>query len=357
MTNTLTTKAPTAERTTWSVRDLTNSHVLGTVESVSELGARRAGAKAYNLPYAYVGAYAVESLPLTKVQATKAAQAATPTQAPPVVDPAEAAQAAFVAEGEALYLAEAHPPVDLAQVAREVTGAQVQAEREAAQAERAAQVANTHTPTAAILTALDSALSTIRLTHPDVPAALAVVISTGLGKKHGHFAAGTWVDTQGEHVGSARHELLIASETLGLGAEQVLTTLIHEAGHAMAHAQGIKDTTRQGRYHNEKFGTLASAMGLLVEKDAKHGATTPGLNTWAKAHYADTLTALDAVLSTHRVPVDPKAKAKKTTVRISCDCESALTVPIKWWDDFGSEYMVCALEESGDCSGWREVAV
>lgn len=44
----------TNNRNAYEVRDMTNSRVLGTVQSVSEYGARRAGAKTFNLPYAHV---------------------------------------------------------------------------------------------------------------------------------------------------------------------------------------------------------------------------------------------------------------------------------------------------------------
>lgn len=196
------------------------------------------------------------------------------------------------------------------------------------------------TPTASIMATLDSALSAIQTTHPDIPAALAVVISTGRGKIHGHFEAGSWGDTGGEHAGSARHEILISSESLGLGAQQVLTTLIHECAHAYAFGKDIKDTSRQGRFHNRKFETIASGMGLITEEDSSIGHRTPGLNTWALSHYADTLTALEAVLITHRTP-RAKAKAPKTTVKVSCACEgSAVTVPIKWADTYAPA-MVC----------------
>ena len=201
----------------------------------------------------------------------------------------------------------------------------------------------THTPTVAILTALDAAMSTIRETHPDVPSALAIVIATGNGKKHGHFHAQTWEDA--EHAGK-RHEILMASESLARGAELTLTTLIHEAAHALNYATGNKDTSRQGRYHNQTFSKTAANMGLLVESDEKSGFRTTGLNSWAKAHYADTLTALEGVLTTYRVPVDKKASKPKTTIRVTCECEYPVTVPIKWWDDYGMDNMLCGMCET-----------
>ena len=52
----------TNDKHTYEVRDMTNSRVIGEVQSVSEYGARRAGAKLGNIPHAHV---AVSLVPLT----------------------------------------------------------------------------------------------------------------------------------------------------------------------------------------------------------------------------------------------------------------------------------------------------
>ena len=49
---------------------------------------------------------------------------------------------------------------------------------------------------------------------------------------------------------SARPEVFIATELLADGAADVFGVLLHEAAHAIAAARDIKDTSRQGRYHN-----------------------------------------------------------------------------------------------------------
>src|SRR6266542_4043035 len=44
----------------------------------------------------------------------------------------------------------------------------------------------------------------------------------------------------------------------GAGAGRVvLATMLHEAGHGLAAARNLKDTSRQGRYHNAKYKALA----------------------------------------------------------------------------------------------------
>ena len=52
---------------------------------------------------------------------------------------------------------------------------------------------------------------------------------------------------------------MISGEGLRRSPAEVLGTLLHEAAHALAHARGIKDTSRQGRYHNKHFKTHAEA--------------------------------------------------------------------------------------------------
>jgi hypothetical protein len=215
-----------------------------------------------------------------------------------------------------------------------------------------------HTPTVAILTALDTALVAIRATHPDVPSALAVVIEKSSGKTHGHFHAGQWADTDtdGAKLGK-RHEISMSSESLSRGAEATLTTLIHEAGHALAHNTGVKDTSRQGRYHGAKFRTIAEGMGLVCATSDKIGTVTTGLNEWAKSHYAKELEILAEALTTHRVlKSDEKVTKPKTTIRVQCACEFPLTVPIKWWNDYGMDNLTCDMcADNGDDAHFSEV--
>ena len=60
-----------------------------------------------------------------------------------------------------------------------------------------------------------------------------------------------------------------AAKDYTAAASEVLATLLHEAAHALAHARGSKDTSRQGRYHNTKFKNCAEEVGLTVEHDDK----------------------------------------------------------------------------------------
>src|SRR6266540_2060395 len=127
----------------------------------------------------------------------------------------------------------------------------------------------------AVVAALEDAWTAVRNHHADVPQ---VVIILGAGSesrrglfKWGHFAAARW------HVaGTNRPEVLVSGEGLRRGAHQVLATLLHEAAHGMANTRGIQDTSRQGRWHNRRFATLAEELGLKVIQDPKTG--------WSQTH-------------------------------------------------------------------------
>ena len=73
-------------------------------------------------------------------------------------------------------------------------------------------------------------------------------------------------------------EINICAEYLNRPAVEVITTLMHEMCHLYNVQNGIKDTSRAGTYHNEKFKTVAERNGLIVEKSEKYGycITKPG---------------------------------------------------------------------------------
>lgn len=207
-----------------------------------------------------------------------------------------------------------------------------------------------HVPTVAILSALDSAYAAIRRTHPDVPGSVAITLASGKGKSHGHFQGNAWRDTTAEgDVHAARHEINMASESLKRGGEATFTTLLHEAVHALAHATGVKDTSRQGRYHGSKFRDLAERVGLVCEADEKIGTRTVGLQSHAAIHYADQISALDNALTTYRAPEASKESKPSTSVKVQCNCEVPFTLSKKAWAIF-SETLSCDLcrEEDGE---------
>ena len=105
-----------------------------------------------------------------------------------------------------------------------------------------------------IIKVLEETWLEIRRWNPEIPAGV-IIIASGTDGKHprwGHHAPGRW-NVAGEQL----TEIMISGEGLRRTAREVLATLLHEAAHALAHARGIKDTSRQGRYHNTHFKTCA----------------------------------------------------------------------------------------------------
>jgi hypothetical protein len=144
-----------------------------------------------------------------------------------------------------------------------------------------------------LVAALEHAWQTVRRRHPDVPEAVLVVASGTDGKRLnlGHFAAHRW-----QVNGADRHEVLVGGEGLQRGPVDVLGTLLHEAAHGLACARNIQDTSRQGRYHNRRYATLARELGLEVTSVQPIGWSATTVPEPTAAAYAAQLAELAAAL-------------------------------------------------------------
>ena len=164
--------------------------------------------------------------------------------------------------------------------------------------------------------------------------------SGGTGRRaHGWFQAQAW-----QQHDRPVHELFINADFAGHDdwislAENVLVTLLHEACHVYAEANNIKDTSRDGRYHNRAFAEIALQVGLQVERHVQWGHHTPRLNASGRYDYNDLLAQLETGLVLTRSPrftepaegPEPTGKPPEvTTVTASptskyvfphCDCQ------------------------------------
>jgi hypothetical protein len=154
----------------------------------------------------------------------------------------------------------------------------------------------------AVVQLLEKVWARIRQNHPELPA---VVIVTGAGLsfgggKWGHFRANGWatkVAEEGAATSSRLDEMFMAGETLAKGARQVLQTMLHEGAHTLAKVREVQETSRQGRWHNAKFRTLAEEMGLEYKSDQADkaiGFSQVTLTDATVEEYADLMTELDA---------------------------------------------------------------
>jgi hypothetical protein len=206
---------------------------------------------------------------------------------------------------------------------------------------------------AAVIDALAQAWTGIRARHPDVPAAVLVVASGSTARNRlvlGHFAGARW------QSGDDRlPEVLVSGEGLHRPAAAVLTTLLHEAGHGIAATRGIKDTSRQGRWHNKRFAALADELGLTAACHPAFGWSPCTLRPSTLDSYADTLDRLGAVLSLYRhpEPCGPTAGRTSNNNPLACECGCPRKIRVaRAVLDLGPIYCaVCETEFTPDPGG------
>jgi hypothetical protein len=158
-----------------------------------------------------------------------------------------------------------------------------------------------------------------------VPDAVLVVASGTDGKRLnlGHFAPHRW-----QVNGADRHEVLVGGEGLHRGPLEVLGTLLHEAAHGLAQARGIQDTSRQGRYHNRRYATLARELGLEVASVQPIGWSATTVPEPTAAAYAGQLEDLAAALvlwrrQEHRIGAGARSR---NLLAATCDCGRRIRV-------------------------------
>jgi hypothetical protein len=174
-----------------------------------------------------------------------------------------------------------------------------------------------------LVAALEHAWARIRARHPEVPEAVLVVASGGAGRrlKWGHFAAGRW-----QQAGDHHPEVLVGGEGLARGAREVLATLLHEAGHGLADARRIPDTSRGGRYHNRRYAVLAQELGLEVAQVGAIGWSATTLPEATATLYAPVLAELeDRLVLWRRQEMAGQATSRNLLVCI-CGCPRRIRV-------------------------------
>lgn len=165
---------------------------------------------------------------------------------------------------------------------------------------------------------------------------MVLVLGAGSGQrsgalKLGHFAALRWTTTtdgadngacfDGANGAEPLAEVFVGGEGLARGPGEVLATLLHEAAHALADVRGIKDTSRQGRWHNAKFKALGEELGIEVTKDPRLGWSPTTLRPATRALYASMIDQLGSALRLHRaMEASGPATTTKKTGPSACMC-------------------------------------
>jgi hypothetical protein len=191
-----------------------------------------------------------------------------------------------------------------------------------------------------LVRALASAWHEIALRHPELPPVLIGIGSssrdTAVRRCHAHFAPAAWsplgpdasaalgassraleqaiargdLDALGDLLAHSagliirealqlshdaheiRAEVLVTGDGLAGSAVNVLELLLHEAAHAVAARRAVKDSSRQGRYHNRQFKAIAEELGLDVAQDPPFGWAATTVPAATAVRYTDALAAL-----------------------------------------------------------------
>jgi curved DNA-binding protein CbpA len=177
-----------------------------------------------------------------------------------------------------------------------------------------------------ILKVLEDTWLEIRRRHPEIPPAVIIIASGTEGKQArlGHHAPGRW-----NVAGQQYAEIMISGEGLRRTPDEVLATLLHEAAHALAHERGIKDTSRQGRYHNKHFKTYAEQLGLTVTHDDRNGWSASTITPATQRAYARQLADLAQAMTMwrHR-ETSTGAAARRSTNLIAAICPCGRSIRV-----------------------------
>jgi hypothetical protein len=185
------------------------------------------------------------------------------------------------------------------------------------------------TPTLPILEALNNAFISIRVKHPEIPNVV-IVVGTSSATNHGHFYPDTWGGKS-----NAVHELMLSGQSLGRGAVDVFGTLMHEAVHVYCATEGIKDTSRNGRWHNARFRAVGEQFGLHLTNNATIGWSITSVPDETQKAYAAEIAQIKKALRSYRMPEVASMKKDKTTIRVGTQSGRKVTVPIVFYEQGG----------------------
>jgi hypothetical protein len=198
--------------------------------------------------------------------------------------------------------------------------------------------------TAALVGALESAWTAIRIHHPEVPPVVIIVGSGSSSRKSNELKYGHYATLRWQLGNELLPEVLVSGEGLRRTPAEVLTTLLHEAVHALADRRDIQDTSRQGRWHNKRFAVLANELGLTATKDPTIGWSPCTLRPETAQRYTDALSTLATAMNAYRHPEEATERTRTNSSNglvLECDCPRKIRVSAKVAADGPIRCRVC----------------
>lgn len=149
------------------------------------------------------------------------------------------------------------------------------------------------------------------------------------------------------------HELFVSGESLAIGAEDAIVSILHEAAHLVNQLKGVQDVARYGQVHNMEFVKAARIFGmdyLHADRNPDVGYSDVQLTELGRMWWADEIAALEreikgsvkwdttpivkknpAVANDPRLTLTADATEKLTKVRrqrkvYRCQCDTPRTV-------------------------------
>lgn len=79
-----------------------------------------------------------------------------------------------------------------------------------------------------------------------------------------------------------QYVIALNQKELEKSEEEIICNMLHCMVHEYCKLFGIQESSREGRYHNIKFGESAEAHGLIVKKTSEEGYITIGIQESVK---------------------------------------------------------------------------
>lgn len=117
-----------------------------------------------------------------------------------------------------------------------------------------------------------------------------------------------------------RHEINISCEYLNRSKEEIAGTMLHEMCHLYAIQNNIKDTSRSGIYHNERYKEIAINHCLNVKFYEKVGHAVTELNDKGKEIIKKWNVNEIKLYKKEEEKKEKKTKKKSSTRKYICPC-------------------------------------